>query len=182
MWPMVDLCRARQFHPLMSYGPNLADAFGRLGLYVGKVLRGARPAELPVEAGSPLRVVLNLKTARTLGLKTQPTPLALADEVIESNSVRVHRSTRQRGGVAGPGAGSAGRSLKAHWRPSWLAESDPQYQRELFQRSRYFSGLWGWQGRRNVEIDYRARLVAKQIGGSVRQRVTRTTSRSYSSS
>jgi putative ABC transport system substrate-binding protein len=68
---------------LMSYGPNLADAFGRLGLYAGKVLRGARPAELPVEQEARFEFVLNLKTARTLGLNLQPTLLALADEVIE---------------------------------------------------------------------------------------------------
>jgi putative tryptophan/tyrosine transport system substrate-binding protein len=68
---------------LMSYGPNLADAFGRLGLYAGKVLKGARPAELPVEQAARFEFVLNLKTARTLGLSLKLTLLALADEVIE---------------------------------------------------------------------------------------------------
>ena len=68
---------------LMSYGPNLADAFERLGLYAGKILKGARPAELPVEQAARFEFMLNLKTAKTLGLSLQPTLIALADEVIE---------------------------------------------------------------------------------------------------
>jgi putative tryptophan/tyrosine transport system substrate-binding protein len=53
---------------LMSYGANLADAFARLGLYTGKILKGARPAELPVEQAARFEFVLNLKTAKSLGL------------------------------------------------------------------------------------------------------------------
>jgi putative tryptophan/tyrosine transport system substrate-binding protein len=52
----------------MSYGANLADAFARLGLYTGKILKGARPAELPVEQAARFEFVLNLKTAKSLGL------------------------------------------------------------------------------------------------------------------
>jgi len=68
---------------LMSYGPNLADAFVRLGLYAGKILKGARPAELPVEQAARFEFVLNLKTAKSLRLTLPPSLLALADEVIE---------------------------------------------------------------------------------------------------
>jgi putative ABC transport system substrate-binding protein len=68
---------------LMSYGPNLADAFVRLGLYAGKILKGARPVELPVEQAARFEFVLNLKTAKSLGLTLPPSLLALADEVIE---------------------------------------------------------------------------------------------------
>jgi putative ABC transport system substrate-binding protein len=53
---------------LMSYGPNLADAFVRLGLYAGKILKGARPVDLPVEQAARFEFVLNLKTAKSLGL------------------------------------------------------------------------------------------------------------------
>jgi putative ABC transport system substrate-binding protein len=67
----------------MSYGPNLADAFVRLGLYAGKILKGARPAELPVEQAARFEFVLNLKTAKSLRLTLPPSLLALADEVIE---------------------------------------------------------------------------------------------------
>ena len=68
---------------LMSYGTNLADAFVRLGLYAGKILKGARPVELPVEQAARFEFVLNLKTAKSLGLTLPPSLLALADEVIE---------------------------------------------------------------------------------------------------
>ena len=68
---------------LMSYGPNLADAFVRLGLYAGKILKGARPVELPVEQAARFEFVLNLKTAKSLGLTLPPSLLALVDEVIE---------------------------------------------------------------------------------------------------
>ena len=100
---------------LISYGVDLRACFRRAGYYVHKILNGVAPGELPIEFPTNLELVINLKTAKALGLDVPPTLLARADEVIDDEAARVHHAARRRGGgVAARGAGAATRARAAH--------------------------------------------------------------------
>ena len=83
-WPTIHGAREQvEAGGLISYGTNLTDLFRRSGDFVDKILRGTKPGDIPVEQPTKFDLVINITTAKALGLEIPPTLLARADEVIE---------------------------------------------------------------------------------------------------
>ena len=80
---MTGFREAAEAGSLIFYGPSLPDLFRRTAEFVDKILRGTKPSEIPVEQPTKFELVINLKTAKALGLEVPPSLLARADEVIE---------------------------------------------------------------------------------------------------
>jgi putative ABC transport system substrate-binding protein len=83
---LAAICPLREFAAaggLMSYGPNLADGYHLVGVYAARIFKGQKPADLPVQQSTKVEFVINVKTAKTLGLTFRLTLLGRADEVIE---------------------------------------------------------------------------------------------------
>jgi ABC transporter substrate binding protein len=105
---------------LLSYGVDPVDTFRRAAAYVDRILRGAKPSQLPVQFPTKFELVINLKTAKALGLPIPPSILALTDGVIDKTP-GVHCGAWRRGGVAAGGAGVAAGRAGGRISPNYFA-------------------------------------------------------------
>ena len=80
---LAQPCWLASYRPLLSYGPDFLDYFYRAPSYVDKLLKGAKPADLPIEQPTKFKFLINLKAAKDLGVKLPPSLLLTADETIE---------------------------------------------------------------------------------------------------